>query len=77
MEALTRRFEAKLKELQGENKALRVDLDKMRRDLREKEVEVEEGRELNGIYTAKLKKMERKFKKLKDEDEESYMEMTF
>ncbi len=77
METLTRRFEAKLKELQTENKGLRLDLDKLRRDLREKEVEVEEGRELNGIYTAKLKKMERKFKKMKDEDEESYMEMTF
>ena len=56
---------------------MRLEIDRLKRDLREREVEVEEGRELNGIYTAKLKKMERKFKKLKDEDEESYMEMTF
>ena len=77
METLTRRFEGKVKELQGANRELRVELEEARSGLKQKETELEEARELNGIYTAKLTKMERKFKKLKDEDEESYMEMTF
>ena len=39
--------------------------------------EAEEAREMNGVYSAKLKRLERKFKKLRDQDEESYIEMTF
>ena len=38
-------------------------------------MEAYEAKEMNGIYSAKLTKLERKFKR--DEDEESYMEMTF
>lgn len=53
------------------------ELEGLRTKCREKEEELEESKELCGIYSAKLTKMERKFKKLKDEDEESYMEMTF
>lgn len=77
MELLTQRCEVKVKALQGENKELKAELDRLKKLVRDKDIEVEEARELNGIYTAKLTKMERKFKKLKDEDEESYMEMTF
>lgn len=54
-----------------------AELEILRTKCREKEEELEESKELCGIYSAKLTKMERKFKKLKDEDEESYMEMTF
>ncbi len=64
-----------MKSLHADNKDLRAQLEGLRERLREKEIELEEARELNGIYSAKLTKMERKFKKLKDEDEESYMEM--
>ena len=39
--------------------------------------EAEEAREMNGVYSAKLTRLERKFKKLRDQDEESYIEMTF
>ena len=53
------------------------EIESLRDRCREKEAELEESKELCGIYSAKLTKMERKFKKLKDEDEESYMEMTF
>lgn len=77
MTILTKRFEVKVKELQSENKELKLELERLREVFKVKEVEAEEARELNGIYSAKLTKMERKFKKLKDEDEESYMEMTF
>ena len=66
-----------MKELQNENRELKLDLDQLDRELQEKQVKLEEARELNGIYTAKITRLERKFKKLKDEDEESYMEMTF
>ena len=54
-----------------------TELETLRAKSKEKEEELEESRELCGIYSAKLTKMERKFKKLKDEDEESYMEQTF
>ncbi|XP_059088765.1 uncharacterized protein LOC131884888 isoform X1 [Tigriopus californicus] len=77
MTILTKRFEVKVKELQSENKELKMELERLREVFKVKEVEADEARELNGIYSAKLTKMERKFKKLKDEDEESYMEMTF
>ena len=56
---------------------MKEDIETIRRELSLKEIAYDEAMELNGIYTAKLTKMERKFKKLKDEDEESYMEMTF
>jgi len=46
-------------------------------DLERKQSELNDAVEMNGIYSAKLTRLERKFKKLKDEDEESYMEMTF
>ncbi len=75
MEALTRQFEAKLKSLQTENRELRSDLAGAARRLEEKETELREAEEMNGIYSGKLTKLERKFKKLRDEDEESYMEM--
>ena len=91
MEILTKKFEEKtldfkskhadLKEenqdLKEENVNLREEIQKLRQELEYKSVEAHEAMELNGIYSAKLTKMQRKFKKLKDEDEESYMEMTF
>ena len=63
--------------MQEENQKMTSELEGLRTKCREKEEELEESKELCGIYSAKLTKMERKFKKLKDEDEESYMEMTF
>ena len=63
--------------MQGENQKMTSELEGMRTQYRQKEEELEESKELCAIYSAKLTKMERKFKKLKDEDEESYMEMTF
>ena len=77
MEALTQQFEVKLKTLQAENRTLRSDLDAAMGELEQREADLHEATEMNGIYSAKLTKLERKFKKLKDEDEESYMEMTF
>ena len=62
---------------QSENKSLKISLERLKTKVKEKEEEIDEARELNGIYTAKLTKLQREFKKLKDEDEESYMEMTF
>ncbi len=62
---------------QAENRRLRADLDEATRELEQRETDLHEAVEMNGIYSAKLTKLERKFKKLKDEDEESYMEMTF
>ena len=64
-------------DLKEENVNLREEIQKLRQELEYKSVEAHEAMELNGIYSAKLTKMQRKFKKLKDEDEESYMEMTF
>ncbi len=77
METLTQQFEVKLKTLQVENRKLRAELDAAMTELELKEADLHEATEMNGIYSAKLTKLERKFKKLKDEDEESYMEMTF
>ena len=71
------RFQERVRRVQGENKEMSSEIESLRDKCREKEVELEESKELCGIYSAKLTKMERKFKKLKDEDEESYMEMTF
>ena len=70
-------FKKENEELKEENVKLRQEIQKLRLDLEYKSVEAHEAMELNGIYSAKLTKMERKFKKMRDEDEESYMEMTF
>ena len=77
MSSLTQIFETKIRDLTSENKQLVRLAEKLRGDLKEKCIEVKEAKEMNGIYSAKLTKMERKFKKLRDQDEESYMEMTF
>ena len=91
METLTKRFEEKSRnykckaedlkdeigELRDENQKMREEIMKLRSELEDKSVEAYESKEMNGIYSAKLTKLERKFKKLRDEDEESYMEMTF
>ena len=70
-------FRVTTQRFKEERDALVADLARVRVEYEEKEQELREAEELNGVYTAKLTKMERKFKKLKDEDEESYMEMTF
>ncbi len=91
MEMLARKLEEKSKsfrskadnlkeenaELREENDSLRTEIQKLRYELENKTVEAYEAKEMNGIYSAKLTRLERKFKKLRDEDEESYMEMTF
>lgn len=91
METLARTFEEKSRnykcnnedlrgeneDLRGENQKLREEISRLRADLEDKTVEAYEAKEMNGIYSAKLTKLERKFKKYRDEDEESYMEMTF
>ena len=91
MDVLTQKFEQKSinyksknedlkdenEELKEENNKLREEIQKLRLELEYKSVEAHEAMEMNGIYSAKLIKMERKYKKLKDQDEESYMEMTF
>jgi len=91
MEILTKTFEEKSRTLKGktdnlndeneelkeENRSLREEIQQLRAELEDKTVEAYEAKEMNGIYSAKLTKLERKFKKLRDEDEESYMEMTF
>ena len=64
-------------DLKEENQALREEIQRLRNELEDKTVEAYEAKEMNGIYSAKLTRLERKFKKLRDEDEESYMEMTF
>ena len=56
---------------------LKSDLKEMEERLEMKIEEAEEAREMNGVYSAKLTRLERKFKKLRDQDEESYIEMTF
>jgi hypothetical protein len=77
METLTRLYDAKLKQLSAENGRLRTKVDKLSKDLSNKMLEAEEAKEMNGIYSARLTKMKRTVKKLKDEDEESYIEITF
>jgi len=77
MEVLTTRFDERLKDLKAENEELKSKLSKAENYLEEKRSELNDAVEMNGIYSAKLTRLERKFKKLKDEDEESYMEMTF
>lgn len=91
MDLLAKKFEEKSKsfkyktedlkdenaELREENESLRSEIQRLRDELETKTVEAYEAKEMNGIYSAKLTKLERKFKKLRDEDEESYMEMTF
>ena len=72
-----RQMQEKVRKMQGESREMKTELETLRGKCKEKEEELEESRELCGIYSAKLTKMERKFKKLKDEDEESYMEQTF
>ena len=77
MSLLTQNFESKMRQLTVENRQLKMELQDMEEKLEERETEVEEAREMNGIYSAKLTRLERKFKKLRDQDEESYIEMTF
>ena len=77
MDSLAKIYELKLKELSVENRCLRSTVDKLSTDLSTKKVEIDEAREMNGIYSARLTKMKRIVKKLKDEDEESYIEITF
>ena len=76
-ETLTTRFETKLKVVNQENRELRLDLERMRKLVQAKDLEAKEAKELMGIYSAKLTKLKRQYKKLRDDDEESYMEMTF
>ena len=77
MTILTHTFEAKMRRLTAENRQLKATLQELEDRLESKEDEVQEAREMNGIYSAKLTRLERKFKKLRDQDEESYIEMTF
>ena len=77
MTTLTQVFETTIKDLSTENKQLRRFAEKLKVDLKEKSMEAKEAKEMNGIYSARITKMERKFKKLRDQDEESYIEMTF
>jgi len=42
-----------------------------------KSKEAEEVREMNGIYSARLTRLKRTVKKMKDDDEHSYIEITF
>jgi len=77
MSALTQMFETTITDLSTENRQLKRMAEKLRADLKEKSIEAKEAKEMNGIYSAKITKMERKFKKLRDQDEESYIEMTF
>jgi regulator of replication initiation timing len=64
-------------ELHKENNSLRGEIQRLRNELEDKTVEAYEAKEMNGIYSAKLTKLDRKFKKLKEEEDESYMELTF
>ena len=77
MTTLTQVFETTIKDLSTENKQLRRFAEKLKVDLKEKSMEAKEAKEMNGIYSARLTQMQRKFKKLRDQDEESYIEMTF
>ena len=77
MSTLTQVFETTIRDLSAENKQMKRLAEKLKADLKEKSAEAKEAKEMNGIYSAKLTKMERKFKKLRDQDEESYIEMTF
>jgi outer membrane murein-binding lipoprotein Lpp len=77
MEALAANLDRNLKDLSAENRRLRSKVDQLSIDLSNKAVEAEEAREMNGIYSARLTRMKRSVKKLKDEDEESYIEITF
>ena len=77
MTSLTQVFETTIRDLSAENKQLKRLAEKLRTDLKEKSMEAKEAKEMNGIYSARITKMERKFKKLRDQDEESYIEMTF
>ena len=77
MSSLTQVFETTIRDLSAENKQLKRLAEKLRTDLKEKSVEAKEAKEMNGLYSARITKMERKFKKLRDQDEESYIEMTF
>ena len=77
MSALTQIFETTIRDLSTENRQMKRLAEKLKSDLKEKSAEAKEAKEMNGIYSARLTKMERKFKKLRDQDEESYIEMTF
>jgi uncharacterized protein YukE len=77
METLTKRFDEKFHDYKDENSELRAEIRRLKSELEDKTVEAYEAKEMNGIYSAKLTKLNRKFKKIRDEDEESYMEMTF
>ena len=77
MTSLTQVFETTIRDLSAENKQLKRLAEKLRTDLKEKSMEAKEAKEMNGLYSARITKMERKFKKLRDQDEESYIEMTF
>ena len=77
MTTLTQVFETTIRDLSTENKQLRRLAEKLKVDYKEKSMEAKEAKEMNGIYSARITKMERKFKKLRDQDEESYIEMTF
>jgi hypothetical protein len=56
---------------------LRSRVDSLSKDLASKVAETEEAKEMNGIYSARLTQMKRTVKKLKEEDEESYIEISF
>ena len=77
MSALTQIFETTIRDLSTENRHLKRLAEKLKSDLKEKSIEAKEAKEMNGIYSARLTQMQRKFKKLRDQDEESYIEMTF
>ena len=77
MSALTQVFETTIRDLSTENRQIKRIAEKLKTDLKEKTAEAKEAKEMNGIYSARLTKLERKFKKLRDQDEESYIEMTF
>ena len=78
IEILTKKFEEKSRnfkckseelteensELQKDNQTLREEIQRLRNELEDKTVEAYEAKEMNGIYSAKLIKLERKFRLL-------------
>ncbi|XP_040569624.1 uncharacterized protein [Lepeophtheirus salmonis] len=76
MVKLIEEFNSNLKLLTDENILLKKRLSETKEIIQSKDKEFRDAQELCGIYSSKLTRLKRQYKKLKDSEEDSFIEIT-
>ncbi|CAB4064654.1 unnamed protein product [Lepeophtheirus salmonis] len=76
MVKLIEEFNSNLKLLTDENILLKKKLSETKEIIQSKDKEFRDAQELCGIYSSKLTRLKRQYKKLKDSEEDSFIEIT-